>query len=425
MILHTVLIRWKANSGDQRRLAIASIANIASFDGVLSLVHGRNVSLETVGRAFDYAFVVPFVSAPALAAYLDNPVHQPISDAITAAAERVVVAYLNNLMPGSLPVEVLVSLDWLGNELVLVPIDSPTVAHRIPLGTLRGFPITLATVGDIALVGLSNTSALKVDLGARQVVQTINLTVPPQALAIGPDGYAYAGSRDYDQINRIDLSTGIASVVGVQGGTSAFGFARGKVFAVVANRKGCEAEPDACSEGASWLTTIIPTSLDSVGLSGPGNASAAVTAPDGYLYVVSSGEGGPETGRLSVVDPLAGAETSSFGSLGPSPRLLVSDGGERVLIASDVGGLMIFNTRMQRMTLPFGSGVPLSFPVTMLTDAAGRTYVIERGGCTEASPGRARVFGSDLVERPPLQVGSCPVAASIAEIPAEQIFEEP
>jgi len=163
---------------------------------------------------------------------------------------------------------------------------------------------------------------------------------------------------------------------------------------------------------------------DSVPLSGPGNAGPSVVGPDGNIYVLSAGPPlGPGEGRLSVIDPVRNVETASFSGVGPvSPAWLASDGGDRVLLVSPAGGLMTYNTRERRLTLPFGSGIPLEFPSDLLTDAAGRAYVLQRGGCSSAAAGKIRVFGTTLIEQQPIHGVQCPIAGALAEMTAERIF---
>ena len=99
---------------------------------------------------------------------------------------------------------------------------------------------------------------------------------------------------------------------------------------------------------------------------------------------------------------------------------MVSDGGDRLLIASAAEGLMVFNTRTRELERGAGSGIPLLQPRGLASDGLGRSYVVEAGSCTVAGgAGRVRVFGSDLVERRTIATGVCPVAAAITEIQAD------
>ena len=133
-----------------------------------------------------------------------------------------------------------------------------------------------------------------------------------------------------------------------------------------------------------------------------------------------AGNGGSVEGRLSAVDPVRQREVASFGGLGVSPSFMVSDGGDRLLIASAAEGLMIFNTRTRALDRGAGSGIPLLQPRGLTSDGLGRSYVVEAGSCTVGgSAGRIRVFGADLVERRTIATGVCPVAAAITEIQAD------
>ena len=236
---------------------------------------------------------------------------------------------------------------------------------------------------------------------------------------------AYVAISSGSAVAILDLETGqLPVLITAPGGPKGFAVARGKVFALIGNQIGCS--PVACNKGPSWMVQVQPElPRDSIQLSGPGNALAGVVGTDGNLYVLSAGPplGGGE-GRLSVVDPVRNTELVSYAGVGPvAPSWIASDGGERILFASPAGGLMVFNTRERRVTLGFGSGIPLEFPTEMLTDALGRAYVLQRGGCSAGNGGRIRVFGTSLIEQQPITGVQCPIAGAMAEVPAERIFE--
>jgi DNA-binding beta-propeller fold protein YncE len=237
---------------------------------------------------------------------------------------------------------------------------------------------------------------------------------------------AYVAISSGSAVVVLDLQAGGQPVLlSAPGGPKGFAVARGKVFALIGNQVGCS--PVACNKGPSWIVQVQPgLPRDSIQLSGPGNALAGIVGTDGNLYVLSAGAplGGGE-GRLSVVDPVRNTELASYAGVGPvAPSWIASDGGERVLFASPTGGLMVFNTRERRVTLGFGNGIPLEFPTDMVTDALGRAYVLQRGGCSDANGGRIRVFGTALIEQQPILGVACPIAGAIAEVPAERIFTQ-
>lgn len=332
---------------------------------------------------------------------------------------------------GSLPAEALVALDSTatGAALVLVPLDSTSQHVRIPLDGLPFVPRVLGSRGTLAIVAGSQpiTGAAIVDLAARQVLGTIELQLGVVRDVTIPDGSAaFVAIASSELLTRIDLEGGPVTLVPAPGGAQGVVAARGKVYAVIGNRIGCT--PEICDRGPSWLIQVkagLPR--DSIPLSGEGNAGPAVIGPDGLLYVISAGAplGGGEA-RLSVVDPVRNLELASFAGIGPAfPSWLASDGGERVLMVSPAGGLMVFNTRERRFVLPFTEGIPLDLPSGLVTDARGQAYVPVRTGCGTSELGQIRVFGTDLVERGSIRVGSCLVGASIAEVPADALFGTP
>ncbi len=326
---------------------------------------------------------------------------------------------------GSLPVEVLVVLDQAERSLIVTPVDSAASLRIISISPVPVLATSLAVRGSLAAVGLSGGgSVILVDLAKQEVLRTISLFAAPNpvsAIAFGEDGLLYVASRDPEQIFRIDPATGSGDLVIARGGPQGFGVVRGRVYSVAGNRIGCPPFPAPCSSLPSWLATISNGSGDSIPLLGPGNAGPAAAGADGLLYVLSSGDGPPVEGRLSVVDPVRNVEIASFGGFGPSPRWVASDGSDRILVLSALNGLMVFNSRERRVERGAGLGIPFQSPGGLTVDDVGRIYVLEQGSCNITNPGRVRVFGADLIERPPLTGGICPVAVATTDIPADQL----
>jgi hypothetical protein len=327
---------------------------------------------------------------------------------------------------GSLPVEVLVILDSGDNSLHVVSVDTTDARRTISLEGLSFVATDLATRGSYAVVaGRAPTAgAALIDLALGTIVRTYPLLGGSvNAITIPDLAHAFVANSDGGTVAELDLTNGgVPAFIPAPGGPRGLAAVRGKVFSVIGNRLPCSEEE--CILGPSWLIQVdrdLPR--DSVQLSGPGNAGPAIVGTDGNLYVLSAGQPLASDGRLSVVDPLRNTELAVFSGVGPvAPAWMASDGGERVLIASPAGGLMVYNIRERRMTLPFGSGIPLEFPTGMFTDALGRIYVPQRGTCADASSAKVRVFAPSLVERQPIAGFICPIAGAIAEVAADRIF---
>ena len=329
----------------------------------------------------------------------------------------------------TLPIEVLVVLDSITGSLVMIPVDSAHIRRNIPLATLGFVPTVMDARGSLAVVAgrLPQAGAAVIDLATGQVLAELALLQGKvAAVQMTESGEAFVAVSTGSAVANIDLDTGGQLLLAVPGGPQGFAVTRGKVFSVVGNRANCEADPVGCDRGPSWLVQTEPTlPRDSIPLSGPGNAGPAAVAADGFVYVLSAGDefAGGE-GRLSIIDPVRNIEIAVFAGVGPvEPAWVASDGGDRILIASPAGGLLVFNTRERRFTLPFGSGIPLEFPTDMFTDALGRAYVLQRGGCSTTNSGRIRIFGTSLIEQQPISGVACPIAGAMAEVPAERIFE--
>ncbi len=334
---------------------------------------------------------------------------------------------------GALPVEVLVVLDSADASLALVPVDSAKVARTIPLGTLGFVPRFVAASGATAVVA---GTASGTEIGGLALVDLSTGAVAQRSLSLGrvaavimaDPTTAYVASWTSGIVSRLDLASGALDVISVPGGPQGLTATRGKVFAAVGARQGCDLDPVGCARGPSWLLQVAPgLPRDSIPLSGPGNAGPIATGPDGNIYVLVAGDefAGGE-GRLDLVDPVRNLELASFARVGPvEPAWIAGDLVDRVFFASGPGGLMVFNTRDRALALPFGSGIPLSFPADLAVDATGRIYVLERAGCSAGNPGRIRVFKANLIEAQPMHAGDCPVASALAEVPAERLFLAP
>jgi hypothetical protein len=90
---HVVLVSWREGAADEaERVVRPTVAAFgATIPHVLHVVEGPSTSPEGLEGGFDYGFVVTFASAEARDVYLDHPEHLPVSSAIRAAADRVVV----------------------------------------------------------------------------------------------------------------------------------------------------------------------------------------------------------------------------------------------------------------------------------------------------------------------------------------------
>jgi hypothetical protein len=92
-ISHVVLVSWKR--GKQiyaEELVRPSVRGfVGTIPGVLAVVEGQSTSPEGLEDGYHYGFVVTFASPQARDAYLSDPNHRPVAEAIGAAAERIVV----------------------------------------------------------------------------------------------------------------------------------------------------------------------------------------------------------------------------------------------------------------------------------------------------------------------------------------------
>ena len=128
-----------------------------------------------------------------------------------------------------------------------------------------------------------------VDLRDLQLMRVIPLPGSgANGAAVVDDSIAYVANPNLNTVSRINYLTGESAEVPVGQHPQGVVFARGRVFVLNGNLDET-LEPS----GESWITVIDPvtnlhaTGIDSIPLSGPGNARSGAVGGDGLLYVVS------------------------------------------------------------------------------------------------------------------------------------------
>lgn len=334
----------------------------------------------------------------------------------------VVGACAPTIGPTTPPVEVLVVLDSLDDTLRVIPVDSPTVVHRVPLEETGAAMTALALNGEIAAIGLNLSGRDTLD---NMLLMNLGLDVtlcggpiplhgraPVGAIAFGPGGEAYAVTPTTDSVATVFSNCGVQQG-SVPQGPAGFGVARGTVYAVVSNRTQCLPQALNCP---SWLSPLPYRRNDSIPLLGPGGATSGVFGPDGYLYVINAGTGQSD-GVLSKYHP-GDASAVGIPGFGHLPKYIATDGSGRIYVVSATDGLMVYNTGSNQVDRGAGAGVPVGDPVGITVDDEGHIYLPQHSTCAAGDHGTISVLGADLVARPSLTVGRCPVAVGVTEIPA-------
>jgi DNA-binding beta-propeller fold protein YncE len=234
------------------------------------------------------------------------------------------------------------------------------------------------------------------------------------------DSIGYVANPLRNSVSQVNVLSRKTAEVPVGVYPQGFAFARGRLFVLNGNLA-----PNGEPIGASWITVLNPATnqvapgIDSIPLTGPGNAAFATVAGNGLIYIVN--RGGPllAEGRLSVVDPLERREVASFAGLGLLPGEIASDGGARVFVSSLTEGLLEFNTDSNAVVRGEGEGVPIPTNSGVAVDSEGQVYAIEAGQCAPGQPGLAHVLDQELVEVRLIQLGRCPGGALVVRIGVE------
>jgi hypothetical protein len=322
------------------------------------------------------------------------------------------------------PEEVLLAVNSTANTLSIVPVEHPEDAVQVPLGGTTPTPVGVSARGGIAVVplGLDNAAAV-VDLRDAQVMRLVPL--PANSGATGSvmvdDSFAYVANPNLNTITRINYLTGdTTQQVPVGRYPQAIIFTRGKVFVLNGNL-----DESFSPAGPSWLTVIDPATnapaegVDSVPLTGDGNAGFADVAGDGLLYVMNTGSFFSGEGRLSIVDPVDRTEVASFSGFGTGPQSVASGGASRIFVSSFAEGLMEFDTDSNKVVLGEDEGIPIPTNSAVAVDSHGRVYGIESGPCRGGQRGKAHVLDTQLKEVRSFPLGECPSGVTVVRIPPE------
>lgn len=128
-------------------------------------------------------------------------------------------------------------------------------------------------------------------------------------------------------------------------------------------------------------TNAVADGVDSIPLTGEGNAGFATVGGDGLLYVMNSGSFSSGEGRLSIVDPVGRTELASFAGFGTGPGNVASDGEAKIYVSSYAEGLMEFDTDSNKVVRGAGNGVAIPLNAAVAVDSKHRIYAIDSGPC--------------------------------------------
>jgi hypothetical protein len=320
------------------------------------------------------------------------------------------------------PQEVLLAVNSTANTLSIVPVDAPASAVAVELGGTTPTPTGVSAHGDIALVplGLDNAVAV-VDLRSAAVLRRIPLPANSGATgsAIVDDSIAYVANPNINTVSQVNYRSGATADVPVGVFPQGMVFTRGKLFVLNGNLV------NFAPAGPSWLTVVDPATnavadgIDSIPLTGEGNAGFGTVGGDGLIYVVSAGQTGSGDGRLSIVDPVGRTELASFSGFGNGASGVASDGQDRIYVSSYADGLMVFDSDSNKVLRGAGQGVPVPSNAAVAVDSKRRIYALDTGPCSGGRAGTAHVLDEAFTEIRTIPLGECPVGAAVVQIPPE------
>jgi hypothetical protein len=320
--------------------------------------------------------------------------------------------------PAPEPTEALLVVNSTANTLSIVPVDNPAAAVQVQLGGTTPTPVGVSAFGRTAIVplGLDNAVAV-VDLIDATVTRLVPLPDNSGATgsAIVDDSIAFVANPNLNSVSRINYLTGARSEQSVGIYPEGIVYARGRLFVLNGNL-----DATFSPAGPSSITVLDPTTtarIDSIPLTGPGNAGFGVLGGDGLLYVMNTGSFFSGEGRLSIVDPVGLKELASFTGFGTGPGNLATDGLSRIYVSSFAEGLLVFDTETNEVLHGAGTGIAIPGNSAVAVDSKGRIYALESGPCQGGQPGKVHVLDSTLVQKSTITLGECPSGAVTIRIP--------
>lgn len=323
------------------------------------------------------------------------------------------------------PVELLLVVNSGEQSLSILPLPDLPTQNKVDLGAPTTALASVSANRQFAVIATGGPALVLVD-GALQRLTRL-ATFPGDAVLTDAlflsDSIAVAADPGRSVLVRFNVFTGDTTSIPLPGRPNALTISRSRLFVLNGNGEPCQDNARLCPLGPSWITVLDPLTLassgsgDSIPLLGDGGGRFIAGGSDGFVYVVSQGEGPEAEGRLAIVDPVRRTEVGSFGGLGSLPGRFAIDGSDRLLISSEVDGLMEFNTRSRSVTRGPTSSIPVDRNAGVAVDIRRRILAIESGPCLGGTPGRVRLFRPDLTEIRFVLLGQCSGSATVAFIP--------
>lgn len=339
---------------------------------------------------------------------------------LTLACLALCSACADTNAPAPEPTEALLAVNSTANTLSIVPVDNPAAAVQVQLGGTTPAPTGVSAQGRTAIVplGLDNAVAV-VDLINARVTRTIPLPDNSGATgsAIVDDSIAFVANPNLNTVSRVNYQAGTTTEKGVGIYPEGIIYARGRIFVLNGNL-----DETFSPAGPSSITVLDPTTMlriDSIPLTGPGNAGFGLLGGDGLLYIMNSGSLFQGEGRLSIVDPVGLTELASFSGFGTGPGNLATDGVSKLYVSSFAEGVMEFDTESNELLRGAGNGVHIPGNSAVAVDSKGRIYAIASGPCKGGQPGTAHVLDSTFVQTGTITLGECSTGAVTIQIPPE------
>src|SRR5262245_2864951 len=182
------------------------------------------------------------------------------------------------------PIELLAVVNSQANTVTIAPVDQSEAPITVQLGNPRGLATSIAAHDRFAIVPFG-------DIDEVAVVDLVHrIPLPPGAGATGSimldDSIGYVANTRRNTVSQVNVLSRKTVEVPVGVSPQGFAFERGRLFVLNGNL-------DETGEpvGPSWITVLNPATnqlapgIDSIPLTGSGNAAFATVAGDGLIYI--------------------------------------------------------------------------------------------------------------------------------------------
>lgn len=313
-------------------------------------------------------------------------------------------------------------INSVGRSLTLFQLGDPTVTQDIALGTSNNIsPVGFAIRGRRIAIPLGDAASVAyADLDTTTVLRYFTFTDG------NATGSAFVNDTTIIAVNLLrgyvgrftigQASASIADTVTVAAPQPTAVIMAGTRAMIVSTNEDANYQP----LGNGVVTAVDPTNMHVIGSVSTGgtNPNGAALGPDGFLYVVNTGDY-VNPGSLTIINPATLQAIATIPNMGVGPGDISIDANGIAYISSYSFGTLVWNTQTRQFVRDVNN--PVCAPkigggckgaASAVTDASGNLYQVFGGSLTE--PAKVYVYHSGTFAlTDSVATGSGPVSLAI------------